>query len=97
MKIAYLDCISGVSGDMILGAFLDAGFKLSVLKENLSKLDLTGYKITSKKVKRHHISATKLDIGIEKKKSNHSQYGKLGMVFSLQMILLLTNGRVIRS
>ncbi len=66
MKIAYLDCISGVSGDMILGAFLDAGFKLSVLKENLSKLDLTGYKITSKKVKRHHISATKLDIGIEK-------------------------------
>lgn len=66
MKVAYLDCISGISGDMILGAFLDAGFKLSVLKENLSKLDLSGYKIMSKKVKRHHISATRLDIDIEK-------------------------------
>ncbi len=66
MKIAYLDCISGISGDMILGAFLDAGFKLSVLKDALSKLDLTGYKIMTKKVKRHHISAIKLDIDIEK-------------------------------
>ncbi|MBI4335304.1 MAG: DUF111 family protein, partial [Candidatus Omnitrophica bacterium] len=35
MKIAYFDCFSGISGDMTVGAFLDAGLKLSFLRKRL--------------------------------------------------------------
>lgn len=40
MKVAYCDCFSGISGDMFLGALLDAGFPLEVLEEELAKLHL---------------------------------------------------------
>ncbi|NSW52841.1 MAG: nickel pincer cofactor biosynthesis protein LarC [Anaerolineae bacterium] len=40
MKIAYCDCFSGISGDMFLGALLDAGLPLAVLEEELAKLNL---------------------------------------------------------
>jgi len=37
-KIAYLDCYSGISGDMFLGAMLDAGLSLDTLKTSLAAL-----------------------------------------------------------
>lgn len=45
MSIAYLDCFSGVAGDMILGAFIDAGMPLAYLKSELKKIKLGGYKL----------------------------------------------------
>lgn len=44
-KIVYLDCHSGVSGDMLLGAFLDAGFSLAHLQEDLQALPVDGYEL----------------------------------------------------
>jgi pyridinium-3,5-bisthiocarboxylic acid mononucleotide nickel chelatase len=41
--IAYLDCFSGISGDMLLGALLDAGLDLDALRVGLATLDLRGY------------------------------------------------------
>src|SRR5690242_20998846 len=43
--IVYLDCHSGVSGDMLLGAFLDAGLPLETLREQLRALPLEGYEL----------------------------------------------------
>lgn len=43
--IAYLDCHSGISGNMFLGAMLDAGLALDTLKQALSGLPLTGYEL----------------------------------------------------
>jgi pyridinium-3,5-bisthiocarboxylic acid mononucleotide nickel chelatase len=43
--IAYLDCFSGISGDMLLGAFLGAGLSLDTLKDGLAGLPLTGYQL----------------------------------------------------
>lgn len=43
--IAYLDCSSGISGDMFLGAMLDAGFSLDALKRELSALPISGYTV----------------------------------------------------
>jgi pyridinium-3,5-bisthiocarboxylic acid mononucleotide nickel chelatase len=45
-KIAYLDCHSGISGDMFLGALLDAGLSLDTLKKALSTLPIEGYQLT---------------------------------------------------
>ena len=46
-KIAYLDCHSGISGDMFLGAMLDAGLSLDMLKAALAALPITGYQLVS--------------------------------------------------
>ena len=45
-KIAYLDCHSGISGDMFLGALLDAGLSLESLKEMLAQLPIDDYQLT---------------------------------------------------
>ena len=64
MKIAYFDCFSGVSGDMTLGACLDAGMDITLLKEQLSQLHLHGYEISAEIVKRAGISGTKVHVNI---------------------------------
>jgi len=69
MRIAYFDCFSGISGDMILGALLDLGWPVEELEKELAKLNLTGYKIEVKKVQKESITATQIKIetkGVEK-------------------------------
>lgn len=62
MKIAYFDCFSGVSGDMTLGACVDAGLSIDVLKEQLALLHLHGYELSAEKVKRAGIAGTKVHV-----------------------------------
>jgi uncharacterized protein (TIGR00299 family) protein len=62
MKIAYFDCFSGASGNMILGALLDAGLKRKELESELAKLKLSGYKINVKKITKEGISATRFNV-----------------------------------
>jgi uncharacterized protein (DUF111 family) len=50
MKIAYFDCFAGISGDMILGALLDAGADFNLLKESLSLLNIHDYELSVEKV-----------------------------------------------
>jgi len=57
-RIGYLDCFSGVSGDMLLGAMLDAGLPEQELKGELSKLRLEGWELRSQRVKRAGLAAT---------------------------------------
>lgn len=64
MKIAYFDCFSGISGDMTLGAFVDAGLDFTVLQEQLARLHLHGYTISAEKVKRTGISGTRVYVRI---------------------------------
>jgi len=70
MKIAFFDCFSGISGDMVLGALTDLSDDPSFLQEELKKLDLKGYSISHKKVKRGVIQATKVDVKVTEKKSS---------------------------
>ncbi|MHC4307221.1 MAG: nickel pincer cofactor biosynthesis protein LarC [Planctomycetota bacterium] len=65
MKIAYFDCFSGASGDMILGALIDAGFSQEKLNEELKKLSVDNYESDSKKVIRSAITGTKFDVSID--------------------------------
>ena len=46
MAVAYLDCFSGISGDMLLGALLDAGLSFERLQEGLAALEIAGYHLT---------------------------------------------------
>ncbi len=65
MKIAYFDCSSGISGDMILGALVDAGAPFDKLKEGLSQLSIDGYSITATPVLKKGVKATKVDVVVE--------------------------------
>jgi len=71
MKIAYFDCFAGISGDMILGALVDAGLELEVLQGELSKLRLEGFRLEAKKVKRCAITGTKVEVVIEHPQHSH--------------------------
>ena len=62
--ICYFNCSSGISGDMILGALVDAGLPPWKLKKSLSCLPIKGYKLNIRKVKRAGFLATKVNIEI---------------------------------
>jgi len=62
MKTLYFDCIAGASGDMILGALLDAGLNLDALKAELSKLPIHGWDVVARKVEKVCFAATKADV-----------------------------------
>jgi uncharacterized protein (TIGR00299 family) protein len=61
MRIAYLDCFSGISGDMFLGALADAGVSQKLLEDTVAALDI-GARLEIKRVMRGGISATKVDV-----------------------------------
>ncbi len=58
MKIAYFDCFSGASGDMLLGALVDSGLDLPRLEAALRKLALSDWSISAEKTKKKGIAAT---------------------------------------
>ena len=63
--IAYLDCFSGLSGDMLLGALVDAGLSLDELRADLSHLSLPGYEISAERVSKRGISGTRVSVRAE--------------------------------
>ncbi|MBM2826065.1 MAG: hypothetical protein HW403_129 [Dehalococcoidia bacterium] len=65
MKVAYFDCFAGASGDMLLGALVDAGLPLDALKEELSKLSLRGYTLLAQGGKRGPIAGTKVTVELD--------------------------------
>ena len=61
-RLLYFDCFSGISGDMVLGAFLDAGLPLAELKAALGSLALSECDVTAERVLRAGVSATKFRV-----------------------------------
>ncbi len=62
MTLAYFDCFGGASGDMILGALLDAGLRLDDLRDALKRLGVTGYRLSAERVTRGGLGGTKFHV-----------------------------------
>src|SRR5580765_5553982 len=62
MRIAYLDCASGISGDMTLGALVDAGADLSVIQAGIDSLGLPSCRLVRSEVKKKGFRATQITI-----------------------------------
>src|ERR1700704_6335220 len=67
MRIAYLECFSGMSGDMFLGALVDAGVPASLLEKTVAALNV-GARLEISRVVRSGISATKVDVWVDGEK-----------------------------
>jgi len=67
MRIAYLECFSGISGDMFLGALVDAGVSPKLLENTVAALGI-GAKLEITRVMRSGISATKVDVWVDGEK-----------------------------
>lgn len=65
MQIAYFDCYSGISGDMILGALIDAGLDLHQLESELVKLKIGGFTLKAEKTTRKGLSGTRFLVQTE--------------------------------
>jgi hypothetical protein len=71
MKIAYFDCFAGASGDMIIGALLDAGLTIDCLREEIAKLGLSHYTLDVEKVVKRGIGGSKACIRIDDHHHGH--------------------------
>src|SRR5258707_13809496 len=67
MRIAYLECFSGMSGDMFMGALLDAGVPRRLLEQTVAALNV-GAQLEISRVVRSGISATKVDVYVDGEK-----------------------------
>lgn len=67
----YLECYSGISGDMIVALLLDLGADEKVLRDVLASLPLQGYTIQISRVKKSGIDANDFDVRLEEKNHDH--------------------------
>src|SRR5262245_39994076 len=65
MQIAYFDCFSGASGDMILGACIDAGLRIDELRGRLAGLHVGGYTLRAEKIKKQVFAATQFEVQVD--------------------------------
>lgn len=78
-KVLYIECGAGISGDMTLGALVDLGVDIELIKKELAGLSISGdYQITTKKIKKNGISGTDLDVVIEEDIRDHSSFRSIG-------------------
>jgi hypothetical protein len=77
VKIAYLDCFSGISGDMMIGALIDAGFPIEELKRALQSLPLEGYTLEATREDRNHLFGTRFKVNVSKHHHPHRKFSDI--------------------
>ena len=83
-RLLYFDCFSGISGDMTLGALIDAGLPLGELKRALGSLAVAGYDISTKRVLRAGVSATQFVVHEHQHDHDHHHpHRHLAAIFKL--------------
>src|SRR5690348_4687152 len=72
MKLAYFDCFSGISGDMTLGALVDAGCTVEQLRTELGGLQVSGWELSVEKVWKNGMAATYAKVKTEDQSKHRS-------------------------
>ncbi len=76
-RTLYFDAFSGLSGDMLLGAFIELGLDLEALSDALSCLDLGGWSLSQTSVLRQGVAATHVSVNLETPQRHHRTYADI--------------------
>ena len=79
---AYIDCFSGIAGDMMVGALIDAGLDFKFLAKELKKLKVGGYELKKTKVRRGGLAGIKFSVMIKEGRGGHT-HRTLGEILRL--------------
>jgi pyridinium-3,5-bisthiocarboxylic acid mononucleotide nickel chelatase len=74
MKVLYLDCQSGISGDMTLSALIDLGADIDFIREQLGKLPIDPFSLQVKQVDKRGMTAKLLDLHFEEEQDEHHHH-----------------------
>ena len=96
MKIAYLDCFSGISGDMFLGALLDAGLPFDELERVIGSFPLKGYSIGHKKEMKNGLAATRFTVTVDEHHHEHRNLSDIEKIINGGQIENKLKERIIR-
>jgi hypothetical protein len=77
MKIAYLDCFSGISGDMFIGALIDAGLPHEELRKVLQSLPLEGYSLEVTREERNLLFGTRFKVKVTRDPQPHRRFSDI--------------------
>lgn len=77
MKILYFDCFSGISGDMVLGAMLDAGVEEGFLRQELAKLQVSDFDLKVTKKQKNGIAGTDVEVVLHEHEGHHHEHRNL--------------------
>ncbi|MCD5401958.1 DUF111 family protein, partial [candidate division NPL-UPA2 bacterium] len=83
MRIAYFDCFSGISGDMILGALIDAGLPIGDLRRELKKLESRGCQIEVRTVSRQNLRGKQFRVEATTKNKRKERERSLSQILRL--------------
>src|SRR5260370_32150232 len=87
MKLAYFDCFSGISGDMTLGALVDAGCDVERLRAQLHGLQVSGWELSAEKVWKNGMAATYVKVKTEDQTKHRSLTALLEILQESQLAL----------
>ncbi len=77
---AYFDCFAGLSGDMTLGAMLDAGLDQAALEDALHHLEIPGFHLQTHRVTKDHLTGIKVDFILERDQPARSYSTIVGII-----------------
>ena len=77
MRIAWFDCFSGISGDMFIGALIDAGLPLEELRKVLQSLPLEGYSIEVTREERNLLFGTRFKVKVTRDPQPHRRFSDI--------------------
>jgi pyridinium-3,5-bisthiocarboxylic acid mononucleotide nickel chelatase len=95
MKVCYLECFSGISGDMLLGALVDAGADADVLRQEIAKLGIEGIEVHFERCSRSNIAATNLTVQVAHDHS-HRSLSKIEQIITASSLAAEVKDRAIR-
>src|SRR5579859_5547773 len=95
MKLAYFDCFSGISGDMTLGALVDAGCPIEHLRSELRGLQIPGWELSAEKVWKNGMAATYVKVKTEDQQKHRSLITILEILKNSQLAALVRERDVV--
>ena len=90
-RVAYFDPFSGASGDMILGALIDAGVSIESLREALTVLPLSGYAIEAVPFSDRAVNGTRLSVLVNEEQPSRSWRDIRAMITDSEHVARLQN------